>query len=76
MNATMISDDTASLYSYPTAIDISDRKRMEDELRESEERFRTSFRTSPDSMSISRLSDGRLRGSQRRFHETFGVYKR
>jgi PAS domain S-box-containing protein len=41
-----------------TAIrDITDRKHAEEELRRSEERFGTVFRTSPDAMVISRLSD-------------------
>jgi two-component system, cell cycle sensor histidine kinase and response regulator CckA len=38
--------------------DISARKQAEDALKDSEERFRTAFRTSPDSISISRLEDG------------------
>ncbi len=59
MNATVISDDSGKpLFLSSTAIDISDRKRMEDGIRESEERFRTSFRLSPDAITIDRLSDG------------------
>jgi PAS domain S-box-containing protein len=38
--------------------DISESKRAETALRESEERFRTAFQTSPDPAAISRLSDG------------------
>jgi len=38
--------------------DISERKQAENALRETEERFRTAFQTSPDPISISRLSDG------------------
>ncbi|GBE16064.1 putative sensor histidine kinase pdtaS [bacterium BMS3Abin14] len=38
--------------------DISKRKLAEDALKESEERFRTAFRTSPDSININRLEDG------------------
>jgi len=38
--------------------DISDRKRAETALRESEERFRKAFYTSPDSININRLHDG------------------
>jgi PAS domain S-box-containing protein len=37
---------------------VVDRKRLEDELRHNEERFRAAFRTSPDSININRLSDG------------------
>ncbi len=61
MNGTLISDDSGKpLFLASTVIDISDRKRMEDGLRESEERFRTAFLTTPDSIVISRFSDGRL----------------
>jgi two-component system, cell cycle sensor histidine kinase and response regulator CckA len=39
-------------------LDITERKRAEEAVRESEELFRTAFQTSPDPASISRLSDG------------------
>ncbi|MCX6121958.1 MAG: PAS domain S-box protein [Ignavibacteriales bacterium] len=38
--------------------DITDRKRAEDALRNSEEKFRKAFMTSPDSININRLNDG------------------
>jgi PAS domain S-box-containing protein len=38
--------------------DISDKKQAEEALRESEERFRTSFMTTPDSISIHKGPDG------------------
>jgi len=38
--------------------DITDRVRTEEALRESEERFRVAFQTSPDSLSLNRLGDG------------------
>ncbi len=38
--------------------DITERKRAEEALRESEEKFSAAFRSSPGSMSISRLKDG------------------
>lgn len=38
--------------------DITDRKKVEDELTMSEEKFRKVFYTSPDAVSISRLEDG------------------
>lgn len=40
--------------------DISDRKKTEEELRLSEERFSKAFNASPISMTISRLSDGKF----------------
>lgn len=39
-------------------IDITERKKAEEALRKSEERFAKAFRSSPDAMVISRLSDG------------------
>ena len=39
-------------------LDITDRKRSEAALRESEERFRQAFYTSPDAVNINRLEDG------------------
>ncbi len=42
------------------ATDITKRKRAEEALRESEERFSKAFRASPGSMSISRLKDGKF----------------
>jgi PAS domain S-box-containing protein len=38
--------------------DITERKKVEEILRESEEKFRIAFMTSPDAITISRLSDG------------------
>jgi two-component system, cell cycle sensor histidine kinase and response regulator CckA len=38
--------------------DITERKRMEEDLREVEERFRLAFYTSPDAVNINRLEDG------------------
>lgn len=40
------------------ARDITERRRMDQALRESEETFRKAFYTSPDSININRLSDG------------------
>jgi two-component system, cell cycle sensor histidine kinase and response regulator CckA len=38
--------------------DISDRKRIEETLRESEEKFRLTYSSSPDAVNINRLDDG------------------
>lgn len=41
-------------------VDISDRKRIEEQLRESEEKFSKAFRNSPDIIIISTLPDGKI----------------
>lgn len=41
-----------------THLDITDRKKMEANLRASEQKFYKAFQTSPDSVNINRLSDG------------------
>ena len=46
------------LHSYTIFRDATDRLRAEQELRESEERFRVAFHTSPDAVILNRLSDG------------------
>ncbi len=43
---------------YAAARDITDRKQIENALRESEDRFRLTFSFSPDAVSINRLEDG------------------
>lgn len=41
-----------------TTRDITERKRAEEAYKESEKRFRTAFRTSPDAITINRMADG------------------
>jgi PAS domain S-box-containing protein len=44
----------------PMVLNINERKRTEQALRESELRFRTVFQTSPDAVTLSRLDDGMM----------------
>ncbi|NVO21422.1 MAG: PAS domain S-box protein [Bacteroidetes bacterium] len=54
MNTKMMPDN-----SYQTIFrDMSERKKMEDALRSSEQKFTLAFKTSPDSININRVSDG------------------
>ena len=53
-------------------VDITDRKRTEAALRESEEKFLKAFRRSPNLKSISRLEDGTYLDVNDRFLEVFG----
>jgi two-component system, cell cycle sensor histidine kinase and response regulator CckA len=43
---------------YAVARDVTERKRIEEQLRESEDKFRMTFDFSPDAITISRLEDG------------------
>ncbi len=48
------------LYSITVIVDITERKRAEEALRESEEKFAKAFRSSPDAIAITTLEDGRF----------------
>jgi PAS domain S-box-containing protein len=48
------------LYSITVIVDITERKRAEEALRESEEKFYKAFRSSPDAIAITTLKDGRF----------------
>jgi PAS domain S-box-containing protein len=52
--------------------DISERKLAEEELRQSEERFRTAFLTSPDAISISLMRDGTILNVNEGFYRLTG----
>lgn len=52
--------------------DITDRKHIENNLKESEERFRKAFITSPDSIVINRISDGEYISVNQGFTEITG----
>jgi len=53
-------------------LDISERKRVEQELRASEERFSKAFHASPVGITISSLSDGRFRNANHAFLKITG----
>ncbi|HET6556158.1 MAG TPA: PAS domain S-box protein [Prolixibacteraceae bacterium] len=52
--------------------DITDRKKMEKTLRESEEKFRKAFSINPDAIAITRLSDGKFISVNNGFNQIFG----
>lgn len=56
--------------------DISARKRAEDALRQSEEKFAKAFRASPDSLAISTLDDGRVLEVNDKYVATLGFSHR
>jgi PAS domain S-box-containing protein len=51
-------DQGRTVRTYGVNQDITDRRRVEEELRKSEERFRLAYATSPDAININRMSDG------------------
>ena len=53
-------------------IDISDRKHAEEELKESEEKFRLSFMTSSDTYMLTTLEEGRIIEINHVFEDVFG----
>jgi two-component system, cell cycle sensor histidine kinase and response regulator CckA len=57
-SATVYNTAGSPLYFVTHTSDITERKRSEEALRNSEEKFRKAFMTSPDSININRLGDG------------------
>ncbi|GMV42678.1 MAG: hypothetical protein AMXMBFR64_43940 [Myxococcales bacterium] len=54
-------------------LDISERKRAEEALRRSEERFATAFRSSPTALFLTRASDNAILDVNGRWEELFGL---
>jgi PAS domain S-box-containing protein/putative nucleotidyltransferase with HDIG domain len=54
------------------AHDITERKQAAEMLRQSEEKFVTAFRASPDSLTITRFSDGEILDANEGFERMFG----
>ena len=65
-------DQGKPLRSMGTVQDITERKRVEETLRDSEERFFKAFHASPLMVSIARASDGRFIDANRNYERDFG----
>src|SRR6266850_660175 len=73
VNARAVRDGQGSVAYYEgTTQDITERKRSEEELRESEERFSKAFYSSPAPLIITRLVDGYFLNANDSFLSTFG----
>ena len=59
-------------YSLATTMDITERKRAEEALQKSEEKFQKAFESGPDPISISRLADGRIVEVNASFEKVLG----
>lgn len=73
MNGALISDHKgAPILLSTTVIDITEQKKVEQDLHDSEELFRKIFYIAPDSMAISRLDDGKYVDINQKFTELTG----
>ncbi len=60
------------VFAYSSFLDITERKQAEDALRQTSEKFAKIFNTSPDSITITRLSDGKYLEVNKSFTDTTG----
>ncbi len=73
MNGALISDESGNpSFLSTTVIDITEQKKVEQSLHDSEELFRNLFQLAPDSMAISRTEDGKYVNVNRKFTELTG----
>ena len=72
INTPLIDERGTAIGGISFALDITERKRAEEELRRSEDRFATVFRASPICTSLSRLSDGTFLDINEAFLRLFG----
>ena len=71
-----VRDETGRIYRIVgVSRDVTENRRMERALKQSEEKFSKSFHASPDSVTISRLDDGTLIEVNRGFIEAYGYTK-
>ena len=74
-NARAVRDQAGQILYYEGFMtDVTARTEAEVALRESEERFRLAFDTSPDAISINRQADGLYVDINARFHGTYRLY--
>jgi PAS domain S-box-containing protein len=57
---------------YGAVQDVTERKQVEEGLRQSEERFASAFRSSPTPIALTRLSDGKIMDVNEAFCQLFG----
>ena len=73
LNSQMVyGSDGSALYDEGFVVDITERKRAEMQLQDSEERYRTVFQAGPNTALISRLSDGVVIDANQAFLDSTG----